>query len=118
MPDSHGHTGRPHRSFGAGGGDADAETSRETAADQHKLYQSLNRLDRAALCLSGGGIRSAAFSLGVIQALATHPRPEPPAAMFAARAPDTKGAQREPQTGIDSAPHHVGPSATGPALPA
>jgi len=26
--------------------------------------------DQAALCLSGGGIRSAAFSLGVIQALA------------------------------------------------
>ena len=39
------------------------------------LYRELNGLDSAALCLSGGGIRSAAFALGVIQALATHPRP-------------------------------------------
>jgi hypothetical protein len=38
------------------------------------LYGELNRLDAAALCLSGGGIRSAAFSLGVLQALAAHPR--------------------------------------------
>src|ERR1044072_619062 len=38
------------------------------------LYQALNGLNRSALCLSGGGIRSASFALGVIQALATHPR--------------------------------------------
>jgi hypothetical protein len=38
------------------------------------LYRELNKLNRAALCLSGGGIRSAAFALGVIQALAAHPR--------------------------------------------
>jgi predicted acylesterase/phospholipase RssA len=37
------------------------------------LYQSLNERNSAALCLSGGGIRSAAFALGVIQALAVHP---------------------------------------------
>ena len=36
------------------------------------FYRSLNKLDRAALCLSGGGIRSATFCLGVIQSLATH----------------------------------------------
>ena len=35
----------------------------------------LNALDSAALCLSGGGIRSASFALGVVQALASHPRP-------------------------------------------
>ncbi len=35
-----------------------------------KLYVALNQLGSAALCLSGGGIRSAAFALGVIQALA------------------------------------------------
>ena len=29
---------------------------------------------RTALCLSGGGIRSASFGLGVLQALAAHPR--------------------------------------------
>ena len=38
------------------------------------LYRALNALNSAALTLSGGGIRSAAFALGVIQALATHPR--------------------------------------------
>ncbi len=38
-------------------------------------YVWLNGKDRAALCLSGGGIRSAAFGLGVLQALAHHPRP-------------------------------------------
>src|SRR5580704_2381628 len=40
------------------------------------LYRALNQLNSAALCLSGGGIRSAAFGLGVIQALAAHPRTE------------------------------------------
>ena len=39
-----------------------------------ELYRALNGLNSAALCLSGGGIRSAAFALGVIQALAAHPR--------------------------------------------
>src|SRR5258707_792937 len=29
-----------------------------------------------ALCLSGGGIRSASFNVGVIEALAVHPRPD------------------------------------------
>jgi hypothetical protein len=37
-------------------------------------YQWLNSLNRTALCLSGGGIRSASFALGVLQALAAHPR--------------------------------------------
>jgi hypothetical protein len=38
--------------------------------DLKAFYRALNRLNRAALCLSGGGIRSATFCLGVIQALA------------------------------------------------
>ncbi len=38
------------------------------------FYVRLGEADSAALCLSGGGIRSAAFALGVIGALATHPR--------------------------------------------
>lgn len=42
---------------------------------QAAFYRELNALNSAALCLSGGGIRSASFALGVIQALATHPRP-------------------------------------------
>ena len=36
------------------------------------FYRSLNALNRAALCCSGGGIRSATFCLGVIQGLAAH----------------------------------------------
>ena len=42
-----------------------------------RLFQWLNGVDprgRTALCLSGGGIRSASFALGVLQALAAHPR--------------------------------------------
>lgn len=38
------------------------------------LNRRLNQLNRSALCISGGGIRSATFALGVLQALATHPR--------------------------------------------
>ena len=44
------------------------------AATGKPLYRALNDLRLNALCLSGGGIRSAAFALGVIQALAIHPR--------------------------------------------
>ncbi|MEA2953247.1 MAG: hypothetical protein QOJ96_2767, partial [Alphaproteobacteria bacterium] len=46
------------------------------AATGANLNHTLNNLDSAALCLSGGGIRSAAFGLGVLQALALHPRAE------------------------------------------
>jgi hypothetical protein len=53
------------------GSDAAHPLSEKTGA---ALYQALNRLESAALCLSGGGIRSAAFALGVLQALAMHPR--------------------------------------------
>jgi hypothetical protein len=44
-------------------------------AKEPKFYSELCGLDSSALCLSGGGIRSATFALGVIQALAVHPRP-------------------------------------------
>lgn len=49
------------------GGLPDGEAERRA-----KLYRALNKLNRAALCCSGGGIRSATFCLGVIQALADH----------------------------------------------
>ncbi|MGE7368930.1 hypothetical protein ACQKKX_07640 [Neorhizobium sp. NPDC001467] len=39
-----------------------------------EFNRALNGLDRSALCLSGGGIRSATFALGVIQGLASQPR--------------------------------------------
>ncbi|MCA6111275.1 hypothetical protein [Bradyrhizobium cenepequi] len=54
---------------------ADGDDCAGSLAERLGLYRALRQLDRAALCLSGGGIRSAAFGLGVIQALATHPRP-------------------------------------------
>src|SRR5258708_12666985 len=41
-----------------------------------ELYRALHACHSTALCLSGGGIRSASFALGVIEALAVHPRPE------------------------------------------
>lgn len=46
----------------------------EAGAAIRPLCAWLNSLDRSALCLSGGGIRSASFALGVLQALAAHPR--------------------------------------------
>ena len=96
-----------HPLVGVHGDEGDADTCHETASEQHRLYQALNRLDRAALCLSGGGIRSAAFSLGVIQALATHPRPKPPLAMFARTQADGTPVELQAQTGIKSAPYNV-----------
>ena len=54
---------------------ADAHTGDLPVAEaRHReaFYRWLNGLHRAALCCSGGGIRSATFCLGVIQALASH----------------------------------------------
>ncbi len=53
-----------------GVGDDDAEISEQEGQRRRKFYRELNERDSAALCLSGGGIRSAAFGLGVIEALA------------------------------------------------
>src|SRR5262249_54915915 len=66
-------TGLSHHRRGVkpGVGDDDAHNCEETGKHQREFYHKLNELDSAALCLSGGGIRSAAFSLGVIQALAS-----------------------------------------------
>ena len=45
-------------------------------AEGEELYRAPCMSARStALCLSGGGIRSASFALGVIEALAVHPRP-------------------------------------------
>lgn len=52
----------------------EAEAIHDLSVGTDDLYRKLNEADRAALCLSGGGIRSAAFALGIIQALASHPR--------------------------------------------
>src|SRR5262245_26831494 len=54
------------------GQDADTRVSNKNGAE---LYRALNGLNSAALCLSGGGIRSASFALGLLEALAVHPRP-------------------------------------------
>src|SRR3954470_6578340 len=50
-----------------GGGEKLIDVERRKA-----FYRALNRLDGVALCCSGGGIRSATFCLGVIQALAMY----------------------------------------------
>jgi hypothetical protein len=50
-------------------GDEDSATQADSRR-RTKFYRSLNETNRSALCLSGGGIRSATFCLGVIQALA------------------------------------------------
>ena len=54
--------------------DADVRSGADENPDEVEtrkaFYRSLNKLNRAALSLSGGGIRSATFCLGVIQALA------------------------------------------------
>ncbi len=44
---------------------------REIAVFDRKLKQVLHRMNGSALCLSGGGIRSASFSLGVLEALSS-----------------------------------------------
>jgi hypothetical protein len=38
--------------------------------NRKSFYRSLNELNRGAICCSGGGIRSATFCLGIVQALA------------------------------------------------
>jgi predicted acylesterase/phospholipase RssA len=45
-----------------------------SSADPRELNRQRNALDICALCLSGGGIRSASFALGVLQALAARSR--------------------------------------------
>src|SRR6185312_6157726 len=44
--------------------------SPEIAGDLNKVIAALHQKERSALCVSGGGIRSATFALGVIQGLA------------------------------------------------
>ena len=44
------------------------------AEQQRAVLRAMNAANASALCLSGGGIRSASFALGVVQALATYPR--------------------------------------------
>ena len=64
--------------------DADERSGKDEepqwVTNRKTFYCELNKLNRAALCLSGGGIRSATFCLGVIQALAMLARPLPASA--------------------------------------
>ncbi len=56
--------------------DADTRTGKNEdkglIEDRKSFYRALTGLNRAALCFSGGGIRSATFGLGIIQALARY----------------------------------------------
>src|SRR5262249_31400340 len=48
---------------------------RDVSPDVYRwLLRRVEAHGRTALCLSGGGIRSASFALGILQALAAHPR--------------------------------------------
>jgi hypothetical protein len=91
------------RDLKLGVGDKNDQTCQDTARHQHSLYQALNVLDRAALCLSGGGIRSAAFSLGVIQALATHPRPRPERGLFEGNEARAESEPHKPENTVPEA---------------
>src|SRR5262245_32979221 len=63
-----------------GGGRPPDEEKVRPSVGGEALYRALHECNSSALCLSGGGIRSAAFALGVIEALAVHPRPSGSAA--------------------------------------
>ena len=49
--------------------DGTSETTDDSLTD---IYGRIHAQDHTALCLSGGGIRSASFGLGVLQGLAQH----------------------------------------------
>ena len=55
-----------------------ADPDSDALKRRDEFYLALNKLNRAALCCSGGGIRSATFCLGVIQALAAYDVGAPP----------------------------------------
>ena len=83
------------------------ERPKAEVADRQIFYRSLNKLNRAALCLSGGGIRSATFCLGVIQGLAAYDvtTPEPPERSPAE--PRKKGALTEPKNSLLGRFHYL-----------
>src|SRR5260221_10305035 len=56
---------RTHKDADVRDGDEDKATQ-EDSGRRAKFYSALNETNRSALCLSGGGIRSATFCLGVI----------------------------------------------------
>ena len=80
--------------------DADARSGRDEdpawAAKRKNFYCELNNIGRAALCCSGGGIRSATFCLGVIQALAMIAKPGSPSAAASSGAQAAQGQSKEP----------------------
>jgi hypothetical protein len=80
-------------------GDQRKKHNREDGAVQRRdtFYLALNKLNSAALCCSGGGIRSATFCLGVIQALAKHD---------VEKTPLTEGAEALPANEPATTDHH------------
>ena len=83
----------------------DTKVDPKTIAVRKQLYQRLNELKRGALCFSGGGIRSATFCLGILQALARCkeiPPPPPPA-------PPPKHGEHH-AAGKNEKPHHAEPN--------
>ena len=66
------HEAAPQRGNGDEGLPGDGADTSDAVKSRKEFYCTLNKLNRAALCFSGGGIRSATFCLGVLQALAGH----------------------------------------------
>jgi hypothetical protein len=100
--------------------DSDTRTGNgEDAADVERrkaFYRALNRLNRVALCCSGGGIRSATFCLGVIQALAMYrPPTAASAAVSASSAPATASPASVPPA-ASPASAETTPSTSSPPL--
>ncbi len=77
--------------------DADTRSGKDEDPDwsarRKDFYCELNTIGRAALCCSGGGIRSATFCLGVIQALAMIARPGSPSATSSSGAAGSQGGE-------------------------
>jgi hypothetical protein len=88
----------------------DHDRSEPEFQPRDEFYRVLNKLNRAALCCSGGGIRSATFCLGVVQALAAchvDDFKEPPAAATASEQPAPKTAERKPEQSLLGRFHYL-----------
>src|SRR5690242_15029270 len=51
---------------------SDESDCKDDPAKLREIYKAINQENHAALCFSGGGIRSATFCLGVLQTFAKH----------------------------------------------
>jgi hypothetical protein len=79
----------------------------KTVGRRMTFYRTLNKLNRAAICCSGGGIRSATFCLGVIQALAMHSLKQAPAGAATASGPSAEDISEQANRSLLSRFHYL-----------